>query len=247
MNVFVLDAGNSIIKQDLFPIKVLLPEEISYEMIRCVVNSHIVNHPKPDTFDPELQSDTVNSFLTKPHPRPLVGSWQTGWALGFHSRISGGDWSRSNVGDLTYRLKYEADISVLPVLVQQTLDLFHARPEMKQADIIIPVPSSTERKVNPVHVFCDALADKINVPVQTLVIKTRQTQPQKELKTLAQKRANVADAFRLQGEVKGKCVLLVDDLFNSGATLDEITRLLLKHDATRVNVLTLTRTIHSDA
>ena len=101
--------------------------------------------------------------------------------------------------------------------------------------------------MNPVYAFCKALAGKINVPVYTLVIKNRQTQPQKELKTLAQKRANVADAFRLQGEVKGKRILLVDDLFNSGATLDEITRLLLTHGAARINVLTLTRTIHSDA
>jgi predicted amidophosphoribosyltransferase len=38
----------------------------------------------------------------------------------------------------------------------------------------------------------------------------------------------------------------VDDLFDSGATLAEITRLLLKSGAASVNVLTLTRTIHSD-
>lgn len=47
-------------------------------------------------------------------------------------------------------------------------------------------------------------------------------------------------------QVKSRRVLLVDDLFDSGATLDEITRLLLKHGAAHVNVLTLTRTIHSD-
>ena len=222
--------------QYLFPIKTLLPEEISYELIRCVVNNHNLNRPKPDadTNGLTLQSDNINSFLTKPHPRPLTGPWRMGWALDFHSRISGGDWSRSGVGDLTYRLKYESDTSVLPMLIQQTLDLFHAHPEMKQADIIIPVPSSTERKVNPVYVFCEALAVNINVPVQTLVIKTRQTQPQKELKTLAQKRANVADAFRFQGEVEGKCVLLVDDLFDSGATLDEIYWLVKKEGFTSV-------------
>jgi ATP-dependent DNA helicase RecQ len=133
------------------------------------------------------------------------------------------------------------------MLIQQTLDLFQAHPEMNQANVIIPVPSSTERKVNPVHAFCEALAGKINMPVQSLVAKTRQTQPQKEMRTLVQKRANVAEAFSLHGEVKGKGVLLVDDLFDSGATLEEITRLLLKHGAARVNVLTLTRTIHSDA
>jgi ATP-dependent DNA helicase RecQ len=191
--------------------------------------------------------DSIESFLTRSHPRSLTGAWHTGWALGFHSRFSGGDWSRSGIGDLMYRLKYESDTTVLPALIQQTLDFFQAHPEMKQADIIIPVPSSTERKVNPVHVFCEALAGKIKIPMQTFVAKTRQTQPQKEMKTLAQKRANVAGAFSVRGEIKGKRVILIDDLFDSGATLDEITRLLLKHGASRVNVLTLTRTIHSDA
>ena len=42
-------------------------------------------------------------------------------------------------------------------------------------------------------------------------------------------------------------ILIVDDLFDSGATLEEITRLLLKNHASRVNVLTLTRTIHADS
>ena len=167
--------------------------------------------------------------------------------MGFHSRITGADWSRSGVGDLTYRLKYDGDVSVLSALTQQTLDLFQAHPETNQADVIIPVPSSTERKVNPVHVFCEALAGKINLKVAPLVVKTRPTQPQKEMKTLAQKRANVAGAFALAGDVKGKRLLVVDDLFDSGATLEEITRLLLKGGAARVHVLTLTRTIHSDA
>jgi len=224
------------------PIKMLLPDAIDYGMIRCVIVAQQKNYAIRTT-----QHDDIDSFLAKPHPRPLVGSWQTGWALGFHSRISGGDWSRSGVGDLTYRLKYESDTTVLPALIQQTLDLFQAHPETNQAEIIIPVPSTTERKVNPVHAFCEALAGKIKMPMQTLVAKTRQTQPQKEMKTLAQKRANVAGAFSLRGEVKGRKVLLVDDLFDSGATLDEITRLLLKHGAARVNVLALTRTIHSDA
>jgi ATP-dependent DNA helicase RecQ len=67
------------------------------------------------------------------------------------------------------------------------------------------------------------------------------------MQTLAQKRANVTGAFSMCGNISEKRILLVDDLFDSGATLDEITKLLLKHGAFRVNVLTLTRTIHSDA
>jgi ATP-dependent DNA helicase RecQ len=132
-------------------------------------------------------------------------------------------------------------------LIRQTLDVFQAHADMGQADLILPVPSSSERKVNPVHVFCEALAGTIKKPMQSFVTKTRQTQPQKEMKTLAQKRANVAGAFALCGEVQAKRILLVDDLFDSGATLEEITQLLFKHGARRVNVLTLTRTIHADA
>ena len=233
--------------QYLSPIKAMLPDEIDFNIIKCVVAGYARQTSEFSENSEVSTWKSVESFLAKPHPRPLVGSWQTGWALGFHSRISGGDWSRSGVGDLTYRLKYESDTTVLPALIQQTLDLFQAHPETNQAEIIIPVPSTTERKVNPVHAFCEALAGKIKMPMQTLVAKTRQTQPQKEMKTLAQKRANVAGAFSLRGEVKGRKVLLVDDLFDSGATLDEITRLLLKHGAARVNVLALTRTIHSDA
>ncbi len=218
---------------------IMFSTESAHPSANTVQNSHCAS--------PTLPTDDIDAFLTKSHPRPLTGPWQTGWALGFHSRISGGDWSRSDVGDLTYRLKYESDTSVLPALVQQALDLLHAHPEINHADFVIPVPSSTERKINPVYLFCEALAGKIDLSMQKLVTKTRQTQPQKEMKTLAQKRANVANAFSLRGDVIGKSILLVDDLFDSGATLAEITRLLLKHGASFVNVLTLTRTIHSDA
>jgi hypothetical protein len=50
-------------------------------------------------------SDSVAAFLSKNHPRPLNGPWQCGWALDFHSRFNGGEWRRSTVGDLTFRLK----------------------------------------------------------------------------------------------------------------------------------------------
>jgi ATP-dependent DNA helicase RecQ len=83
--------------------------------------------------------------------------------------------------------------------------------------------------------------------MQTSLVKTRQTQPQKEMQTLVQKRDNVAGAFAINGDITGKRILIVDDLFDSGATLEEITCLLLKHQAARVNVLTLTRTIHADS
>ena len=227
----------------LTPIKMLLPDEIDYGMIRCVITANNAKYQ----FAPQTPPDSIESFLSKPHPRPLPGPWQAGWALGFHSCFSGGNWSRSSVGDLAYRLKYEDDLTVLSSLIDQTVELLQTHPELAQVDAIVPVPSTTGRKVQPVHAYCEALAGKINLSVQMLVAKTRQTRPQKEMKTLAQKRANVHGAFALKATAKGKSILLVDDLFDSGATLEEIARLLQKDGAASVNVLTLTRTIHSDA
>ncbi|MCC6499594.1 MAG: RecQ family ATP-dependent DNA helicase [Anaerolineales bacterium] len=226
--------------QFLFPIKSILPDEITYEMIRCVVSaqSQTSEVSKPDS---------ISSFLSSSHPRPLKGNWDTGFALDFHSSYKGADWNRSGIGDLVYRLKYESDAAVLPTLIEHTRKLFAAHPEMSQFDTIVPVPSSTPREFSPVHEFCKAISRSVNQPVQTCVIKTRQTQPQKEMHTLPQKRDNVAGAFAVNGDIVGKRILLVDDLFDSGATLEEITRTLRKHGAAKINVLSLTRTIHSDA
>ncbi|MDQ3007492.1 MAG: RecQ family ATP-dependent DNA helicase, partial [Chloroflexota bacterium] len=107
-------------------------------------------------------------------------------------------------------------------------------------------PSSTQRDFNPVREFCKALSGAFNKPMQISIAKTRQAKPQKEMRTLAQKRDNVAGTFAINNDITGRQILLVDDLFDSGATLEEITRLLLKHKATCVKVLTFTRTIHAD-
>jgi replicative superfamily II helicase len=231
--------------QAITSIKMLLPDEIDYGMIRCVIAARNLN--SQPTTQAAAQDDQIESFLNRPHPGPLIGPWHCGWSLGFHSRFSGSDWLRSTVGDLTYRLKYQGDLNTLPVLVEQTLQVIAAHPELAQVDVISPVPPSQPRATDPVLAFCAALSDKIKLPVQTKIVKTRQTRPQKELKTLAQKRANVENAFTLSASAQGQRILLVDDLFDSGATLAEITQLLIEHGATRVNVLTLTRTIHSDA
>jgi len=217
----------------LSAIKALLPETIDYGMIRCVLAA--------------APADPVTAFLSSPHPRPLKGNWQVGFALDFHSSFRGAEWKRSPIGDLVYRLKYQDDRSVLPLLVEHTLALFAAHPEMTDFELIVPVPPSTPRPFDPLEAYCRALAEAVDKPVKNCLVKTRQTRPQKEMKTLAQKRANVAGAFAVQGEMAGGRILLVDDLCDSGATLEEVTRLLLRRGARQVNALTWTRTIHVDA
>ena len=193
------------------------------------------------------QVNDVADFLAQPHPRPLTGPWNAGWALGFHSSFSGADWNRSLVGDLAYRLKYQSECSVLQPLVEQALALLAEHPEMKSVDALVPVPPSETRAFDPVSAFTSALGQQLRRPVWKALIKTRRTAPQKEMRTIAQKRANVAGAFAVQGVIRSKRLLVADDLYDSGATLAEVSRTLRQAGVANLCVLTLTRTIHSDA
>ncbi len=235
----------------LAPIKACLPDDISYGQIRCVVEAwKREQRGAGGSTETQPQSPIENgiaAFLARSHPRPLSGPWHVGWALGFHSRFAGADWSRSPVGEQTYRLKYQGDRSALPPLVEQTLALCAEHPELTEVDAIVPVPPSTPRSMDPVASLTDALGQKLGRPVWPVLVKTRRTAPQKEMRTLAQKRANVAGAFAVQGDVRGKRLLILDDLYDSGATLEEVSRVLRQAGAARLCVLTLTRTIHADA
>jgi competence protein ComFC len=148
---------------------------------------------------------------------------------------------------LAFRLKYRQDKTVLPALVEHLLALCAARPTLANIDALIPVPPSKPRAFDPVRTLADVLGTRLDQAVCPVIVKTRTTAPQKEMRTLAQKQANVAGAFALQEQVRGKRLLVLDDLYDSGATLEEVTRVLCRGGAVRVYVLTLTRTIHADA
>jgi ATP-dependent DNA helicase RecQ len=237
----------------LAPLKAELPESISYSEIRCVVEAwkkeHGVTPAASGSSSAERSQhvDPVADFLSRPHPRPLIGSWQEGWALGFHSGFGGADWKRSPVGDLTYRLKYESDATAVQPLVDQALAVCKEHPALVSVDGLVAVPPSVSRSFDPVHVFVTALAACSGAPAINALVKTRQTAPQKDMHTQVQKKANVAGAFAVKADVHGKRLLVIDDLYDSGATLEEITRVLRLAGAASVCILTLTRTIHSDA
>lgn len=237
----------------LSPIKALLPEDYRYHEIRCVIGAdgepsrHQTIEPSTINHQPSTHDDPVTAYLSRSHPRPLAGPWKVGWALGFHSSFAGSDWSRSGVGELTHRLKYRSDASAVKPLVEEAMRLCGEHPELLQVDAIVPVPPSTSRAVDPVTLFCGALAARGGLPVLRCVERTRPTKPQKEMHTLAQKRQNVTGVFAVNIRLAGKRVLLIDDLYDSGATLEEVAKSLMRSGAGSVSVLTLTRTIHSDA
>jgi competence protein ComFC len=204
--------------------------------------------PSPAPTRPMEQVDSsIVTFLTSNRVQVLPGNWEKGVALDFHSRFIGSDWQRSQIGELMFRLKYHEDRSVLPHLAHHLRGALDDNPELATVDLIAPVPPSEKRPFEPVQLIAETVAEIVRKPIQVVFAKRKVTAPQKEMRSLAQKQANVAGVFTCTAPVQDKTILIVDDLFDSGATLTEITRLLKANGARCVYTLVITRTIHSDA
>jgi ComF family protein len=114
-------------------------------------------------------------------------------------------------------------------------------------EVVVPVPLHPSRLrnrgFNQSLLLADAVSRWLNVPLDYVALeRVRATRPQVEL-TPAERKANIRGAFavRRPAGVEGRKVLLVDDVFTTGATVSECARMLGKAGATEVLVLTLSR------
>lgn len=111
-------------------------------------------------------------------------------------------------------------------------------------DLVVPVPlhrfRHLRRGFNQAEVIARGVAEKINAPLSDKLEAVRRTRDQVEL-SAAGRRKNVEGAFRARERVGGR-VLLVDDVFTTGATLSACAGTLSWAGASEVHALSLCRT-----
>jgi ComF family protein len=141
------------------------------------------------------------------------------------------------------RFKFGRRMAFLPVL-QHWLRRPLCRELLTDVDLLVPVPLHPKRLKS--RGFNQALLLARAFPgtpvAREAVIRTRHTAPQVGLNP-KQRRDNVKGAFAAPdpGRVKGKNVLLIDDLFTTGSTVKECAKVLRRAGARRVEVLTVAR------
>lgn len=111
-------------------------------------------------------------------------------------------------------------------------------------DLIVPVPSSAgsarQRGFNQSALLARQIGKKIGVAVDVrLLVRVKETPSQREL-TREEREKNLLCAFQVQRpeKIKGKHILLVDDVYTTGSTIRECTRTLLDAGAASVAVVT---------
>lgn len=184
----------------------------------------------------------------------IQGAWDLGFSLDKHtlnSEFTGYNeqghptfnTTRSDTGEALYQLKYRNRFENVPVLGEQLfVSLSRA---FTSASFIVPMPPSKQRLRQPVVELSRDLASRMNIPcIENLLLKNQSTAPMKDIVDRVQKIQALKAAFSINDVLDTGLydVLIVDDLFDSGSSLEAATYTLRGYAKVRnVFAVTVTR------
>ena len=183
--------------------------------------------------------------LALPAGAPLCGQCLRSpppWDACLAAVDSGCPWS-----GLVTRFKFQAEPGLAATLAQLMRTAAGARAAVAQADWVLPMPLSParlrQRGYNQALLLARALApERVHA---RLLLRTHHTEAQSHL-TRAQRLTNLRGAFVLDAsqaaQLRGRAVLLIDDVMTTGATLHAATQPLRAAGVARLTTLVLART-----
>ncbi len=186
--------------------------------------------------------EKLQNFREKYFPELVVESRGSNIVNGVASSYYG----VSNVGVAIHRSKYESGGDFPDFLLKLVLKAFRKKFGQEIFDLVLYVPPTSSGDL--VKNFSTKVAQVLKFPISHNLHKQRQTSEQKVFENNYLKADNVKDAFtcKIPDEIKGKSVLLIDDIFDSGATLKEVGRLLTTFGASKIAPIVIARTVGGD-
>lgn len=137
-------------------------------------------------------------------------------------------------------LKYGGRLDFGQALGRMMADMVQRDRQLAEADCVLAIPASadrvTARGYDQAWILAQECAWQTRLPVANEVVaRVGSAAPQSLLPTHARRR-NAFGQFAVAqpGRIAGRTVLLVDDIFTTGATLSEVSRVLLRAGARRV-------------
>ncbi|MEQ8581543.1 MAG: phosphoribosyltransferase family protein [Marinoscillum sp.] len=188
----------------------------------------------------------------------IPGIWSGGFSMDFHTTKSEPaetdsegnvlSWHtmRPPIGEELYRLKYWREKYRAEIIAIPTCDLIREKNASWKIDVIIPMPpSDLDRAFQPVYEIAHHISHKLGIPLDLDYLrKAKSTSQLKSIMDPTKRKELLKDAFSVASDkYKQKSVLLFDDLYRSGSTVTEATRILLNSgNVDKVYVVTITKT-----
>lgn len=188
-------------------------------------------------------------------PQKITGSWAEGFTLDVHMKSAdfvGYDGAghaqfenkvRSELGEAVYQLKYGTRDPKEARRLAITAASFAKKWKVK-IDAVVPMPASKRRTVQPVEVVAKHLGELLGAEVVNDAVSKIKDTPQLKNVGVDERKKLLAGAHKVDPtRIKGRNILLLDDLFQSGATMNAVAAILRsKGGAAKVYALALTRT-----
>jgi len=156
---------------------------------------------------------------------------------------------KGTLREAIHRWKYE-EKSYLTLFFGEKLAVgFHRYWDPQSFDLLIPVPLHPkrlrERGFNQALLLVKELSQRTRIPYSKGLLRKRIPTPPQVNLSGGEREKGVRGSFHIQKdeEIKGKSILLVDDVYTTGATVNECSKVLLKAGAERVDVLTIAHAI----
>lgn len=151
--------------------------------------------------------------------------------------------------NLIHYFKYESFENLAPLLIKiifKYLDNFIENEKFKNF-IVIPIPlhhkREKQRGFNQSKILADEIAKKFNIEIFESLKRVKNNKPQAKLKNVGQREENMRNSFGIINPetIKDKNILLVDDVFTSGSTMNEAVKILKENGAKRIIALVLAK------
>jgi hypothetical protein len=176
------------------------------------------------------------------------------FALSFHTQTSpAGGYERTAIGRLVYeakpydRVRHPGDRQRAAELASLLARFVQQQPTYRAADLLLPVPPSNPNKDYDLPtLLAEEVGKQTGITATSAALrKTRNTRPMKDCRTIQEKIDNLKDAFAADAAlVKDKKVILVDDIYQTGFSINEVCRVLRGQGVALVLGLVATKTAH---
>ena len=173
--------------------------------------------------------------------RHTISSEMTGYNAYGHPEF---DTKYSELGELVYRLKNRNDKDAAESIAEAAVK-FITETWKPKFDFIALVPPSRKRGgYQPVVEIANRIGEHLGVTVKSgAITKTKDTRQLKDVSDYQERIRLLNAAFAVDEDtVSGKRILLVDDLYRSGATAFVVAEALVSGGASRVYMLAMTKT-----